>query len=214
MLFENRESAARTLARRLAPYRGPDTLVLGVPRGGVVTAAVVARELGAELDVVLVRKIPAPGHPELAIGAVDETGAVRLASEEYLHVFGPDYIRSAAGEARRTLQERRALYTPHRRGRSPEGRTAVVVDDGVATGATLAAAVDLVRRSGARRVVAAAPVAAPEAADLLRAQADEVVLLEVPEDFGAVSRWFRDFRQVTDDEVVALLRDERARRAS
>jgi putative phosphoribosyl transferase len=205
VVFEDRAQAGRLLGRRLEHLRGQDLVVLGLPRGGVPVAFEVARELRAPLDVIVVRKLGVPWHPELAMGAVGEGGALVLnhALVERVGVSDREVLL-AESRARAELEERvRRL----RRGRDPldlEGRTAVVVDDGIATGATAQVACEVARHLGARRVVMAAPVGPPDAQHEV-VGADEVVLLETPEPFVAVGRHYRDFAPTTDDEVAVLL---------
>jgi len=210
MRFRNRSEAGRRLASRLEFLRGEDVVVLGLPRGGVPVAAEVARALGAPLDVILVRKLGVPAQPELGLGAIGESGA---------RVINPDVVRYArVGEAaiaqveqkERAELERRAQRF---RGNQPHvplaGRTAVIVDDGIATGSTARAACQVARALGAATVVLAAPVAPPAADSILRGDADEVICLEMPEHFLAIGEWYEDFAQTSDEEVVALLRAAR-----
>ena len=211
-LFRDREDAGRRLAERLRTHARDAPLVLGLPRGGVVVAAEVARGLGAALDVLVVRKLGAPGHSELGIGAV-------TAGEPPLALLNDDLVRelrvSDAYLQRETaaqLDEARRRQARLRAGRpapSLGGRHVIVVDDGIATGGTVRAALRAVRRAEAARIVLAVPVAPPDAVAALRAEADEVVCLESPADFTAVGRCYDDFRQTTDDEVVALLASAR-----
>lgn len=205
-MFESREQAAELLALRLAAYRGRNPLVLGIPRGAVVMAAIIARELGGEVDVALVHKLRAPHQPELAIGAVDEAGNIAL--EPFAADAGATerYVQAERDEQIATLRARRAAYTPGRGAIDPRDRVVIVVDDGIATGATMAAALRTLREKGVARLIAAAGVASDEAVARLRRIADEVVVLEVPDELDAVSLWFERFPQVSDDEVVALLR--------
>ncbi len=203
--FRDRGEAAVQLAAALAPLRAARPLVLGIPRGGVLIADVLARDLGGDLDVALVRKLRTPGRPELAVGAVAEGGLVLLRKRWELFATR-EYLQREAGEALELLRRRRDLYTPGRPPVSPRDRVAIVADDGIATGATMSAALRALRQAGAGRIVAAAPVAPKEAVDELRGEADDVVCLRTPEAFEAVSQFFDDFSEVTDEDVVAILR--------
>jgi putative phosphoribosyl transferase len=205
-VFEDREQAGSLLADALAPLVAGPATVLGVPRGGVVVAAVVSRALEAPLDVVIPRKLGAPGNPELAIGAV--APGVRVLHERTVRQLGipPDYVEVEAGRQEREIERREAAY---RGGRAPApvaDRTAIVVDDGVATGATAVAALRWARAAGAARVVFAAPVGPPAARARLEPECDDVVLLREPPGFLAVGEWYHDFMQVSDTEVIDLLR--------
>lgn len=202
-MFRNRHDAAERLAERLGHLKGEHPLVLAIPRGGVPMGRIISDTLGGELDVVLVRKIGAPGNPEYAIGAVSEDGSVHL--EEAAREYSDDWIAREVGRQRELIEERRRRYTPVRSPIDPAGRIVVVVDDGSATGATMAAALATLRQRGPARLVAALGVAPPDTLARLESLADEVVCGEVPERFGSVGRFFADFDQVSDDEVVALL---------
>ncbi|GHE84241.1 putative phosphoribosyl transferase [Amycolatopsis deserti] len=209
MPFTDRRDAGRRLAARLDRWRGSDVVVLGLPRGGVPVAAEVARVLGAPLDVVLVRKLGLPFQPELALGAIGE-GGLRLVDPDLVRRFGISAAELAAVEAaeRSELDRRAARF---RAGRAPvplAGRTAIVVDDGMATGASARVAVAAARAAGARRVVVAVPVAARQAVAALREDADDVVCLECPAAFTAVGQWYDDFTQTPDEEVARLLAGE------
>jgi predicted phosphoribosyltransferase len=203
--FESRVDAARRLAGALRRYRGGNPLVLAIPRGAVEMGRILADELGGELDVVLVRKLRAPGSPEFAVGAIDETGWAYVAP--YAASAGADaaYLEHEKRAQLDTLRKRRAEYTPARPPIDLAGRIAIVVDDGLATGATMIAALHAARAKGPARLVCAVPVAAPDSIELVRPHADEVVCLEMPEHFYAVGQFYRDFRQVEDEEVIALL---------
>jgi putative phosphoribosyl transferase len=205
--FRDRVDAGQQLAGRLRHLRGPQLVVLGLPRGGVPVAAEVARELDAPLDVVVVRKLGLPARPELAMGAVGEGGVVVRVDGVLRAAAVPaatfaEVERREGAELARRLASLRAV----RPAVPLAGRTAVVVDDGIATGSTARAACAVVRAQGAARVVLAAPVVAADAAELLRREVDELVSVLVPELFGAVGRHYADFGQTGDDEVVDLLR--------
>jgi putative phosphoribosyl transferase len=202
----DRADAGRRLAERLGPLRGEDLVVLGLPRGGVPVAAEVARALGAPLDVIVVRKVGVPSQPELAMGALGEDG-VRVVNEDVVRVarVGEAQWRMAEDHERSEL-ERRVRRFRQGRPRVPlAGRTVAVVDDGIATGSTAQAACQVARASGAACVVLAVPVAPSRSIPELHAVADDVVVVEAPEDFHAVGQWYEDFSQTTDDEVAALL---------
>jgi predicted phosphoribosyltransferase len=206
-MFDDRIDAAQQLAAALAPYAGRRPLVLAIPRGAVPMAAVIAGALAGDLDLVLVRKLHAPGAPEYAIGSVDEAGWVYLAPHASALAAGSGYIGAQKGEQLEELRRRRSLYTPGRPPIEVAGRIVIVVDDGLATGATMVAALHAVRQRGPAWLVCAVPVATEESVKLVRHYADEVVCLEVPRRFAAVSQFYRAFPQLEDDEVVALLRD-------
>jgi len=210
VMFEDRAEAGRELAGALAHLASEDVVVLGIPRGGVEVAAEVARAHGWPLDTVIPRKIGAPGNPELGIGAI--APGVRVLDQRMLRALGVtrDYLEREIAEQEEEIQRRAEAY---RGGRPPlevAGRVAVVVDDGVATGGTAAAALRWAGSQGAARVILAVPVAPPEAAKRLSEEADQVICLETPEPFLAVGQWFRSFPQTSDDEVVSLLDRSRA----
>ncbi len=204
-MFNDRLDAARQLTAALAPYRGRKPLVLAIPRGAVPMARAIAHSLDGELDVVLVRKLRAPQAPEVAIGAVDESGWTYVAPHAAELGADQDYIAAEKQQQLAVLEARRACYTPVRAPISPAGRTVIVVDDGLATGATMIAALHSLRHCKPARLVCALPVAAPEALQSVRPLADEVVCLHAPADFHAVGQFYRVFEQVEDDEVIALL---------
>jgi len=203
-VFADRHDAGRQLAGALRGRVGVGSLVMGVPRGGVVVAAEVARALGLELDVVIVRKIGAPGNPEYAIGAIDEDGRLIGAGTSFADEA---FLRRAAEEGRAEIGRRLTAYRGDRPQPRIAGREVLLVDDGIATGFTLRAAVESVRHRGAARVVVAAPVAAPESAREMRDIADDVIVLAEPERFYAVGQFYARFDQTADSEVVRLLTD-------
>jgi putative phosphoribosyl transferase len=208
--FADRAEAGRRLAERLVHLTGEQPVVLALPRGGVPVALEIARALGAPLDLVLVRKIGAPLQPELAVGAVvDGDRPETVLNEEIVRecgLFEEDLAR-ATERLLEEIERRRTLYLGGRARVPIEGRTAIVVDDGIATGATMRAALHATRRAGPARLVLATPVAPPDTIERLRAEADEVVCLATPDLFMAIGSFYRDFRQVNDDEVVAMLRE-------
>jgi putative phosphoribosyl transferase len=204
-MFEDRVDAGERLAKALLEYRGREVVVLAIPRGGVIVGEVVARHIGAPLDVVVPRKVGAPGNPELGLGAI--APGVRVLDERMIQMLGvsPRYVEQEIAAQEREIARRMAAY---RAGRAPAdvaGRTAIVVDDGVATGGTAVAAVRWARAQGASRVLLAVPVAPGAALRRLREEADEVVVLAAPEPFFAVGEWYRRFDQVSDEEVLAAL---------
>ena len=205
IIFASRTDAARQLAEALAKFRGRNPLVLAIPRGAVEMGRVLADELEGEIDVVLVRKLRSPQSAEFAVGAIDETGWAYVA--DYAASAGADdaYLAREKRDQLELLRKRRALYTPARPPIDPRGRVVIVVDDGLATGATMIAALHAARSKQPERLVCAVPVAAPDSLERVRPYADEVVCLEAPEEFFAVGQFYRQFGQVEDDEVVDLL---------
>jgi predicted phosphoribosyltransferase len=205
ILFASRADAAKRLARRLVRYRGRSPLVLAIPRGAVEMGRVVADELGGELDVVLVRKLRSPINPEFAVGSIDESGWAYVAPHAASAGADAVYLQQEKQRQLETLRERRALYTPNRPPIGAEGRIVIVVDDGLATGATMIAALHAARAKRPQLLVCAVPVAAAESLERVRPYADELLCLEAPEDFRAVGRFYGEFHQVEDEEVIALL---------
>lgn len=210
-VFANRQEAGRILAVALGKYAGrEDVVVLGLPRGGVPVAAEVARALHLPLDVLVVRKLGAPGQEELAIGAIGE-GGVRVLNAGLVRSTGleeADIDRIAAREERE-LERRVAAYRDGHEALEVGEKTVIAVDDGVATGATMRAGLQALRARGAAKIVAAAPVGAEDSVAALAEDADEVVVLETPAWFSSVGQWYEDFGQTTDDEVRHLLAENR-----
>lgn len=205
MYFEDRSDAARRLADALWQHSGSHPLVLAVPRGAVPMGRVIADELGGELDVVLVRKLGSPRSDEVAVGAVDENGWTYVSDTANAMGVDERYLEAEKRRQLELLRHRRAAYTPGRSGLDPKGRTCIVVDDGVATGATMTAALQSVRARQAAKVICAVPVAPREALARIQPLACEIVCLATPPEFHAVGEFYRDFRDVSDDEVVAHL---------
>ena len=206
--FTHRVDAGRELASRLASYAGrSDVVVLALPRGGVPVGAQVADALGAPLDVFLVRKLGTPGHRELAMGAI-ATGGVRVINEDVVRWLGitPQQIDRVAAEEAIELERREAAYRDGRPAVAVTGRAAILVDDGLATGSTMRAAVQAVRQRHPSRVIVAVPVGARDTCQDLQAIADEVICARTPEPFSAVGQWYLDFEQTSDEEVRELLR--------
>jgi putative phosphoribosyl transferase len=203
--FQNRAEAGRALARKLARYAGdPNVVVLALPRGGVPVAYEVARALGAPLDVFVVRKLGAPGREELAIGAL-ASGGVAVFDPNFVNLFRSDLIDELVRRESAELRRREIAYRDDRPPQPVEGRTVILVDDGLATGASMHAAVQGLRKLRPARIVVAVPVASESAIDSLRHEADEVVSVSVPENFYAVGPWYDDFTQTSDAEVRELL---------
>jgi putative phosphoribosyl transferase len=205
--FRNRMEAGRRLAEELAEYAGQtNLLVLALPRGGVTVGAEVARALGAPLDVMLVRKLGVPGHEELAMGAI-ASGGVRIISEEVIAALGVSEreVAAVAAAEEAELARREHLYRGTRGSPDVRGRTVILVDDGLATGATMRAAAAAIRSQRPGRLVVAVPVAPDEICRALQAEVDQVVCSLTPEPFHSVGTWYEDFSQTTDDEVRELL---------
>lgn len=212
MLFTNRADAGRRLARELQPFADQAPVVLALVRGGVPVGFEIASALTAPLDVLLVRKIGVPGQPELAAGAIVDGGQLeRIIDQEMVAAFSISkrYIEAEIARQAKEIERRRQVYLRNRPSIGIEDRTAIVVDDGIATGASMLAALRAVRRRQPKGLVLAIPVAPPDSIDMLRPEVDEVVCLAMPELFGAISVFYDDFHQVEDDEVVDLLESAR-----
>jgi putative phosphoribosyl transferase len=211
VIFVDRDEAGRQLAEALSHLKGEDVVVLGIPRGGVVVAAEVARAHGWPLDTVIPRKVRAPGNPELGLGAI--APGVRVLDERMMEMLGvsESYLEREIAEEEREIERRSEAYRRGRPAVDVKDKIAVVVDDGIATGGTATAAVRWAKAEGARKVILAVPVAPAEGVRSLSREADEVVSLETPEPFYAVGQWYQEFPQTSDEEVVRIL--DEARRA-
>jgi putative phosphoribosyl transferase len=210
VIFRDRIEAGRRMAEALEHLEGKDVVVLGIPRGGVEVAAEVARRHGWPLDTVIPRKVGAPGNPELGLGAI--APGVRVLDERMIRTLAvsDEYLERAIAQEEEEIRRRSEAFRGGREQVPLEGKVAVVVDDGVATGGTAAAALRWARAQGAAQVILAVPVAPSAAVAKLARDADEVVCLETPEPFFAVGQWYLDFPQTSDQEVVALLKEARA----
>jgi len=202
MLFQDRNEAAHFLSLKLSVYQGQNPLVLGIPRGAVPMAKIIAEALGGELDVVLVHKLGAPGNPEFAIGSVDELGNTYVDPD---FKVDSDYLKAEIQAQLAVLNQRRRSYTPIRSPIDPQGRIVIIVDNGIATGFTIMAAIHGIRSRKPLKIIAAVAVAPPQVVQEITAIADEMICLESPVDFRAVGRFYRDFHQVSDQEVMAAL---------
>lgn len=204
-IFENRTEAAKLLASSLLEYKGRNPLILAIPRGAVSMGSVIAKLLDGELDVVLVHKLGAPFSSEFATGAIDETGWTYVAP--FAHEFGASgsFLEEEKYRRLQLLKRRRARYTPFRRPIDPQGRITIVVDDGLATGATMIAALHATRAKKPAELVCAVPVAAPDSLEQIAPLADEIMCIYAPEHFMGVGQFFRNFAQVDDDEVIEIL---------
>ena len=213
ILFEDRVDAGRQLAERLAPYAEERPVVFALPRGGVPVGAEVSRSLGAPLEVIVSRKLGAPGQPEFGIGAV-APGGVRVLNERAVRALGieEDYLEMISARELAEAERRLKLFRGDRPYPDLERRTAILVDDGLATGVTARAALLALRRMNPRRLVLAVPVCALQTAELLRPEADDLICLLAPANLEAVGLWYRNFKQTSDEEVVRLLEEVRLSR--
>ncbi len=205
-MFIDRRDAGRRLGQALAPLRQRNPVVIGLPRGGVVVADEVARALDAPLDILVVRKLGAPGQPELGLGAIAEGGVTAL-NDRLIDMLGvhPSALAAVAAHEHAELERRVRTYRGNRPPFDVSGRMVILVDDGLATGYTARAAARALRARAADSIVLAVPVAAPETAEELKEEVDDVVALETPRFFGAVGQWYQDFSQTSDAEVLAIL---------
>jgi len=209
MEFRDRSDAGRRLAKALSSYKDRDAVVLALPRGGVPVAAEVATRLNAPLDLILVRKIGVPTQPELAMGAVvDGLAPIVVRNEEVIRLSGTtaSEFDEACEKEREEIERRRRLYIGERSRAKIAGQVAIVIDDGIATGATTRAALQAIRKQKPKELVLAVPVAPPDTLAALREEVDALICLETPDPFIAIGYFYRDFSQVSDEEVVAILR--------
>ncbi len=214
-MFKDRKDAGTQLAEKIKDYAGRrNVLVLALPRGGVVTGVEIANRLRAPLDVLIVRKIGHPWHPELAVGAISETGSI-VYNEDVVASVGvtKDYLRGEAARQREEIARRQQLYRNGQKLVNLGGKTVILVDDGIATGATIKAAVETLKREQVGKLIVAVPVAPPYTAAELQRMVDVFVCLDIPEDFMSVGSYYEDFMQVTDADVTRLLQDFRRRAA-
>ena len=205
MIFHNRLHAARLLVDKLDQYRSQHPLVLAIPRGGVPIGRVIADALGGELDVLMVRKLSAPGDPELAIGAVSESGEVFISTIAERLGANEAYIDAQVGQQMSLMHRRRAQYTPIRSPISPKDRIVIAVDDGLATGATMLTGLRSLQNLRPKKVICALPVAAADSVALIAQYCDEIVCLSEEQYFSGVGAFYEDFAQVDDGEVINLL---------
>lgn len=215
LLFADRVEAGRKLAERLMHLKDRDPVVYALPRGGLPLGAEVAIALDAPLDILLVRKIGAPMQPELAVGAVvDGADPIVIRHKDIIQTLGlsDKEIDEGIEKQLKEIERRRRLYAGHRERLDPKGRTAIVVDDGIATGSTMEAGVEALRRGGAARIFLAVPVAPPDAIERFKGLVDEIICLDTPKMFFAVGAHYRHFGQLTDDDVIRLLDEAHARR--
>ena len=208
--FKDREFAAKVLGKMLLPFQDEDPLILAIPRGGVPVAAGISKILHCPFDLLMVKKIGAPRQPELAVGAVSEDGKP-IYNDGLVKTLGlsASYLRQAAQQKTKEIQEQLRKFRGTRPSPAVKGRTVILVDDGIATGSTLFAAIDFLKEKHPKKIIVAAPVGAPETIESLRQVADEVVCPHAPEDLRAVGLWYENFDQVADEEVIRLIGEAR-----
>ncbi len=212
--FRNRREAAERLAQALSAYRGQNPLILGIPRGSVPMAKIIADILNGELDVVLVHKIGAPNNPEFGVGSVSEFGDIYGPEDLGPYEIPIPYLSTAAHEEIIKLQEKRASYSPIRPPISPKNRVVIIVDDGIATGSTALAAIRAIHAQRPKKLILATPIAPPKAIERLQAEVDELIVLQSPLDFFSISQFYDDFPQVSDDEVLKTLAESKKDKAA
>lgn len=213
MPFKDRKQAAKLLVKALAKYKGKNPLILAIPRGAVPMGQVIAQDLGGELDLILVHKLRAPNQPELAIGALDESGYVYLNPYAQALDVSKEYLNKEKKEQVYSLGQRRKFYTPGRPPIDPKDRVVIVVDDGIATGSTMIAALHALEAKNPAKLIVAVGVASPDTVKRLKKYCKNIVSLENPENFYAVGQFFEDFSQVNDEEVLEILQSKRRKSA-
>ncbi len=210
MIFEDRHDAGRKLAAAFTKrgYQSQSTVIFGIPRGGVIVAGEVAKALSAPLDVIIARKLRAPQQPELGIGAVVDGDPLPILNEELVHAVGAteDYLDREVAYQRQEIERWLQFYRSGRTAPEVSDRVAILIDDGIATGYTFRAALEGLRRRNPKKLIAAAPVAARDSAEMLQSFADELICLSIPFSFFAVGSWYRSFDQTSDEEVASVLR--------
>jgi len=204
-MFHDRNEAAMLLAEQLKGYKGKSPLILAIPRGSVPMVKIIADQLDGEFDVVLVRKLRAPDYPELAIGSIDESGWTYIADHAASVGADSEYIEAERHQQMTTIKQRRAQYTPVRSPIDPAGSVVIVIDDGLATGATMISALHGLRSRKPARLICAIPVSPPETLRKIQPLADQVVCLDTPDNFRAVGQFYVNFPQVEDEEVIKVL---------
>jgi len=207
-MFHDRNEAAILLAQELKDYKGKNPLILAIPRGAVPMAKIIADKLNGDFDVVLVRKLRAPDYPELAIGSIDESGWTYITDHAASVGADSEYIEAEKQQQMATIKQRRAQYTPVRPPINPAGRIVIVIDDGLATGATMISALHGLRSRKPARLICAIPVSPPETLRKIHSLADQVVCLDTPDNFRAVGQFYVDFPQVEDEEVIRVLQNQ------